>query len=571
MRTNEEAPLKAQVKQSSGTCPSATSQPCGKGKAIARAMVMLMLASAISAYVVIERRRNDAEAKETERQRLESIASDRNDQTADTKRAGKQRLKDEGKRGALLADPAEQAKILQVKIPLTAATAKGGYRYTGFTVGALDGKGRKINQQEAASGFEVQRGSRWKVILTGDLYGEKNQDLATVILPFPADLNLKNITILLPPALAEIQVVNPYDSADYTRIKISGPAGSNHNVGANLTTANCSLKPSDLTPEPALLTPRPQPFPEKNKPLHIPVAGNGQWILTCTGCVFGDKPLPSVPATTKASSTRIDTPLPLSGTYTLAAPMTRFPDGPRNPNLATTKDDPVKVGNNYEVDYFNRMVYLSLDDDKSAQPFRRAFKKILPDVGLPHYLCAFLQLDLRTGKNGKMTVLLTYPHVGFIQYPGDLSPEKNPNGSIKLPNPDGSFNLTSTIAEMFAGNFEHEGIATWAAEYDKTIHSRNPAKLKQFMQASLADWVAYQTDRLQKKPLLNFSRWDYVEDINSFRFEVTPRNGTLCLNKVVQIYPNWQLYYKKDLFPAGSVYLKEPVDMTRVPLGGNHP
>ena len=91
------------------------------------------------------------------------------------------------------------------------------------------------------------------------------------------------------------------------------------------------------------------------------------------------------------------------------------------------------------------------------------------------------------------------------------------------------------------------------------------------MQESLAEWAAYQTNAPQKKSLLNFSKWDYVDDDNTFRFEVEPRNGTLCLKKAVQVYRKKDLYDEneqyKEPFPVGSVFLREPVDMTRAAPG----
>ena len=502
----------------------------------------------------------DEEAKRAEAQRLKD---------EEAKRAEAQRLKDEEDKRKKFAEEQpvtdEQAKILPVKILLAVATAKGGYPCTGFIVEELDGKGRKIDPQKAAAGFEVQRGSRWKVTLTGDLYGEKDKALATVMLPFPEakdpDKDLKAITILLPPALAEIQVVNKYDSADYTQIKIAGPARSSKKTGAHLATAHCSLKTSDLTPEPALLNPQPQPFPDHNKPLRIPVAGSGQWNLACAGSrVLDDKPLPPVSATS-ASPVLLDAPPPLSGTYTLVTPMTRFPDGPDNPKLETTKDNPVKEkdGNNYEVDYFNRLVYLLPQDDKSARDYRVKFKNALGrNAELPHFLCVFMELDLKTGKDGKMTVLLTYPQVGFIQYQGDLSAEKNPDGTLKL---------TSMARKGFAGQAEHPGITAWAADYGRTIRAKDAASLKKFMLESLADWATYQAGTLQKESLLNFSKWDYVDDDNTFRFEVEPRNGTLAMKKALQVYRKKDLYddneQYKEPFPVGSVFLKESADMTR--------
>ena len=504
-------------------------------------------------------------AENAEAQRL------RDEKERQQKLADAQRLKvEEGKRLHEQRFKEEQAKILPVRISLAAAIAKRGYPVSGFTVEELDGKGRKIDQQQAAAGFDVQRGSRWKVTLTGGLYGEKDKPLASVILPFPETKDLKTIAILLPPELDEIQIVNKYDSADYPQIKIAGTAGSNNKSGIQLTTANCSLKTSDLVPEPALLTPQPQPFPENNKPLHIPVVGNGQWNLTCTGSrVLDDKPLAPVPDAASAPLILIDTPPPLSGTYSLVAPMTRFPDGPENPKLETTKDIPVKEkdGNNYEVDYFNRLVYLLPQDDMSAREYRMRFTKALgKSAELPHYLCVFMELDLKSGKDGKMTVLLTYPQVGFVQYQGDLTAEKKPDGSLKL---------TSIAPKGFSGQFQHPGIAAWAAEYDKTIHTKDPANLKLFMHDSLADWVAYQANTLQRKSLLNFSKWEYVNDDNTFRFEVEPRSGTLCMKKALQIYRKKDLYYENEQYeepyPVGSVYLKQPVEMTRVTLGKKQP
>ena len=579
LQAEEQTRLKAQARQASATAPTR-----GKGKAIAIVAVILVLASALGAVLVfhhgknssakdqeIQRRkladqeqieitkRNEAQRLKDEQDRKHQLADAQRLKDEEAKRAEAQRLKDEeAKRVEAQRLKDEQAKILPVKISLPAATPKGAYPCSGFTVEELDGKGRKIDKQQATAGFDVQRGSRWKVTLTGDLYGGKDKALASAILPIPATKDLKTLTIHLP-ALTEIQVANPADGADYSQIKIAGPAASNANSGVQLTTPTCDIKAADLTPEPEVLAS--QPFPDANKPLHVPLAGAGPWTVICTGSqVLPDKPLPPVQDSAAASPILLDVPAPLSGTYTLVTPMTRFPD-----TLETTKVSPVKEkdGNNYEVDYFNRLVYLLPKDDKSALEFRQKFKKLLGrSAELPHYLGVVMDLDLKSGKNGRVTVLLTYPQVGFIQYQGDLSAEMKPDGSLKL---------TSKAPKGFSGQAEHPGIAAWAAEYDKAIRTKDAANLKKFMQESLAEWAAYQTNAPQKKSLLNFSKWDYVDDDNTFRFEVEPRNGTLCLKKAVQVYRKKDLYDEneqyKEPFPVGSVFLREPVDMTRAAPG----
>ena len=562
-----------------------------KRKVLAIAAVLVALSTTIAGFVMYsgnttkdaEQRRKAAEENNPKTQRQspeqigqaaeakliadkERIAKEQQDKEEQNKRnlAEANRLKEEDAKRLLAA---EQAKYLPVRIafaPGDAATPANGPRCSGFSVEGLDGKGPQIERQQANAEYKTakaERGSRLKVTLLGDLYGTKGQALASATLVLPASAETKSITILFPPALADIQVVNKYDNADYTQVKITGPQVSSQPPIPLSSSAARVITAAELTPDPALLNPPPQPFPTNHTPLHIPVAGHGPWNLTYTGCRLGDKTLPPIPDIGNAAPPPLETPPPLSGTYSLIAPMTRFPDKD-NPKLEATTEEPVKVGDNYEVNYFNRMVYLLPEDDKSAKEHRVTFKKFLPDTGLPHFLCLVMELDLKNSErtsDGKMTVLLTYPHVGFIQYHGDLSVTKNSDRIIKL---------KLTGRKGFVGGREHEGIAAWAAEYTNLIAAKEPDPLKQLMDGSLKAWVAYQTTAEQKKSLLDFTTWDYSPDENTLLFDLESGKDTLCLKKAAQIYPKKLLdagYDKKASSPyaIGSVLLKEPVPMTR--------
>jgi hypothetical protein len=605
-RQKAQASQRAQAPTASAPAPSSFSDTRaasrGNRRLVTIAAVLLVLAaSAIAAFVIIKRGKDNDAAKQL--QNKEELANQQElalkeaeaKRLADEKRAAddkrtaeEKRAADEKARLAKLAEEqrikeleaektrlAEQAKYVPVTISLAprAAAAKDSTACTGLLVEETTGKGQKFDLQQANKGFQALRGSKWKVTLLGTLLESKDKPLASITLALPASREYKDLKIKLPASLAEIQVVNNHDSADYSQIKITGPARTNKDPAPfDIPGPSCEIKPADLLPDDALLNPSPQPFPAKNKPLRIPVAGGGQWTITCTGSrVLEDKILTATPDAANSAPTLLDPPAPFSGSYALVAPMTRFPDGSK---FETTKDEPVKEDDNFEVDYFNRMVYLLPKDDELAKAQRLNFKKQLPGAELPHYLGVFMELDLQNGKNradGKMTVLLTYPQVGFIQYQGELTAE---------PKPDGSMKLRFAGPKGFSGQEGHKGIAAWAAEYKKKILAKDPAELKKFMLKSLDDWVAYQTNPEQKKSapdvLLDFSKWEYIDDDNTFRFEVESRNkddkDELWLKKAVHVYRKKDLYYDYDKpFPVGSVLLKEPVQMTRIPAVKRQP
>jgi hypothetical protein len=485
--------------------------------------------------------------------------------------ADRQRPEDETKDGsnktAAGGNPAAEPPVIPTVRLTIDRSATGGFPYSGFSVEEIDGQGRKFDQTQAGAGFQGQPGSRWKVTLRGDLYGAHEQALASVLLTVPGSGASQSIHILLPPALAEIQVVNHHDNADYSLVRIAGPAAPQGNAGSvTATGSNNKIAVSDLLPNPALVNPPPQPFPGKNHPLHVPVAGRGPWRLTYAGSRLGDRQPPPVTVTGSAV-TLLETPPPLSGTYSLVAPMTRFPDGPDNPGLETIKTAPVKVGNNHEVDYFNEMVYLS--DDTDPRKFRNDFKKkYLPTAELPHYLGLFMELDLKNSRNssdGTMAVLLTYPHVGFVEYQGDLSAQFDADGTLRL---------VLLGHEGFAGGAAHEGVNAWSTEYTRLIQAREPAALRRFMERSLAEWVSYQCQTHDLpgeigKSSLNFSKWDYVRDTNVLVFDVESRNDELWIRKAVQVYPKKLLYCghdKPSSIPEAvcAVMLKKPFPAKRV-------
>ena len=147
-----------------------------------------------------------------------------------------------------------------------------------------------------------------------------------------------------------------------------------------------------------------------------------------------------------------------------------------------------------------------------------------------------MELDLKHGSNasdGRMAVLLTYPHVGFVQYRGDVSAQLDADGTPRL---------VLLGHEGFAGGAAHEGINGWSTEYTRLIQAREPDALRRFMERSLAEWVSYQGqphDRPDEigKSSLDFSKWDDVRDTNVLVFDVESRNGALWILKAVQIYP----------------------------------
>ena len=392
-------------------------------------------------------------------------------------------------------------------------------RYT-FTVKELDEKGSpldggaKFEGPKAKEAFEAKPASRWKVTLLGTLDEEDDVTLATVTLVLPKSCEPNRIDVVLPP-LGEIQIVNKYDNADYTGVKIAGPK-TQADQPVDLTNPESrKISTAMLIPAKALLNQSTQPFPEKDKPLRVPVAGRGPWNITYTGSRLGNKTLQSITAVGNAVTQKIDTPSPFSGTYSLITPMTRFPDDPgKNPDLKTIKDDPHKVGEYYEVDYFNEMVYIDKDD--GPKKVRSYFKNCFPLEALPHFLCVFMKLDLKNNdipNIGSMAILVTYSHGTFIQYRGDMESPKNETADTII------FKYKSH--KDFVGDKDNPSIAAWDKEYITKISAQKPVDLHHFMQTSLSDWVDYQSlenSVYEKKSILDFKTWTERTNEEEFRF-----------------------------------------------------
>ena len=151
-----------------------------------------------------------------------------------------------------------------------------------------------------------------------------------------------------------------------------------------------------------------------------------------------------------------------------------------------------------------------------------------------------------------MAVLLTYPHVGFVEYQGDLSAQFDADGTLRL---------VLLGHEGFAGGAAHEGVNAWSTEYTQLIQARESAALRRFMERSLAEWVSYQCQTHDLpgeigKSSLNFSKWDYVRDTNVLVFDVESRNDELWILKAVKVYPKKLLLLRPGenvVHPRGGV------------------
>jgi serine/threonine protein kinase len=470
------------------------------------------------------------------------------------KREAEQAKREAEEKAKLAATP--KTSSIKISMGHLADDSKGGYPYSGFTVAGVDDKNKTFDKTQAKEGFPAPSGSKWLVTLLGDIGGAKDQPLASVVLSVPESAEIKDIPVVLPAVLSAIQVVNKFDYADYAQVKIAGPK-ANPNPPAitlsNTATTARVISAAELTPASALSNPPPQAFPVKDK-LSIPVAGGGEWLVTYTGSHLGDKQTSVTPGA-KDAPPALESPPPLSGRYSLVAPMTTFPTGSENRTLAPVKTKPVKAGTDLEVDYFNDFVYETSAEGRKW--FKDNFENAKRSWGLPHFLGVFMELKLSIVAGqpaGNMIVMLNYPNAVFLQYKGDFT-------TLQMKSAD-TLGLQLTGDLGFQGLPAKECINEWYVEYDKKLKAGNKQEYQNFLRNSLDSWAAYfgnAPDKADKSKWygLKFDEWRYItmSPKFDFSFECQLTGGKISMKKAVQAFTKPELYNGNQNDPSAPELL----------------
>jgi len=346
--------------------------------------------------------------------------------------------------------------------------SQGGFPYTGFKIQELDGKKREFDQVKAKAGIDAMPESRWKITLLGKLDNQE-KELASTTLIFPKAEKSEPIAIKLPPVLPMIEIVNEYDRSDYTHVKLSSPKPNpeSGNITLSYIDSNRVIHASALIPEAALAGDRKVDFPAQNAPLRLPIAGSGEWIVTSIGSRLEDRSLKvKVHNGLTSAKQTLKFPPPLSGRYSIIAPMTRFPDGPKNKDLELSIDPPTPFDESTppEVEYFHRMAYGDKDED--PRTWRQTMKKVMPaEAELPHRWGMVTEIDLRrNAEPDQMSLLFFYPHATFTQWRG--------TSAVSLSPATGELRLQFSGIGYHEAAVNHESIKSWFSEiYLKALNS----------------------------------------------------------------------------------------------------